>query len=496
MPQSATPSATAATLDAHSRAPGPAVNPGELSAGVLGTADIIFMVVAAAAPMAVVVALMPMAFGFGNGAGVSGAWLGALTAMLLFAVGYVRIIPHVRNAGAFYAYIAASIGRPWGLGAAYVAAFSYFALSASTLGALAFFSEQFLESVGGQHLHWVAWAFVAIALVGWLSYRRITLAAKVLGIALAAEITIILLLDFKIVHDVGLRGFDLADFAPRNVFAPGLGIAAIYAFNSMIGVEGTAIYQEEARNRTVTIPRATYLALSLIGLFYVFTAWCMTSSAGASRVAALARSNPGSFIADRSMVHLGQPGVLAVSILVLSSAFAAVLGLFNNAARYLYALARDGVLPAVLARTHPRHHSPHIAGLVLAAALVVVFSGAALMRLDPLVNVATALAGLGSVGLMALLGVTALAIPIFFLRRAVVSLTCTAAPVAGGLIILAATLLAFVNYQALTGVDSAIINHLPYALIAMFALGMTQALWLRSRRPDIFARIGSTRVEG
>ncbi len=267
----------------------------QLSSGALGTADIVFMVVAAAAPMAVVVALMPMAFAFGNGGGVRGAWLGALVAMLLFAVGYVRIIPFVRNAGAFYAYIAASVGRAWGLGAAYVAALSYFALACSTLGALAFFSEQFFETVSGHALHWSLWAFLAIGLVCWLSYRRITLAATILGIALVAEITIILLLDFKIVHDVGLRSFELADFSPRRVFTPGLGIAAIYAFNSMIGVEGTAIYQEEARERTVTIPRATYLAVVLIGLFYVFTAWCLTSSAGATRIGALARANPGPF---------------------------------------------------------------------------------------------------------------------------------------------------------------------------------------------------------
>src|SRR5262245_17039274 len=116
------------TYQPHTKSQSTSADTGRLSEGVLGTADIIFMVVAAAAPMAVVVALMPMALGFGNGSGAPGAWLGALGAMLLFAVGYVRIIPFVRNAGAFYAYIAASIGRTWGLGAAYVAGFSYFTL--------------------------------------------------------------------------------------------------------------------------------------------------------------------------------------------------------------------------------------------------------------------------------------------------------------------------------------------------------------------------------
>jgi amino acid transporter len=274
-----------------------------------------------------------------------------------------------------------------------------------------------------------------------------------------------------------------------------LGVTAIYAFNSMIGVEGTAIYQEEARNSSVTIPRATYFSLTFVGLFYVLTAWCLVSSAGADKVATLARSDPGEFVSGQAALYLGRFGAITFGVLVLTSAFASVLGLFNNATRYLYALARDGALPAALARTHPRHRSPHVAGLVLTLALVLVFVMAVAMRLDPLVNVATALAGVGSVGLMALLGLTSLVIPVFFARSRLLSLGSSFAPAVGGLIIMSATIIAFINYSALTGVDSAVINHMPYALVVLFASGIAQALWLRARRPLIYARIGSTRID-
>jgi amino acid transporter len=377
-----------------------------------------------------------------------------------------------------------------------VAALSYFALSCSTLAALAYFSEQTVRELTGYSVSWWLWAFASIVLVCWLSYRRITLAAKVLAVALLAEIAIILLLDLKIVFDVGPHGFDVANFAPHYVFAPGLGITAIYAFNSMIGIEGTAIYQEEAIDRTVTIPRATYLALALVGLFYVFTAWCLTSSVGSSQVAAVAHSDPGTFILNRAIAHMGRPGGAAVSLLVLTSSFAAVLALFNNAARYLYALARDGVLPRALAKTHPLHHSPHVAGLVLSVCLVIVFVIAVVTRLDPLVNVSTALVGVGSVGLMALLGITSCAIPLYFARRGIFKWGNTLAPAVGGVLILTATALAFMNYAALTGVNSAVINHLPYVLIVLFAFGVMQAIWLQRRRPQQYLRIGATRVEG
>jgi len=119
----------------------------------------------------------------------------------------------------------------------------------------------------------------------------------------------------------------------------------------------------------------------------------------------------------------------------------------------------------------------------------------ALAGLDPLTNVATALVGLGSVGLMALLAITALTIPLFFARQGMFGLGVTLAPAVGGLVIAAATVLAFMNYSVLTGVDSVVINRLPYVLIALAAFGACQARWLQRRNPDLYLRIASTRID-
>jgi len=59
----------------------------------------------------------------------------------------------------------------------------------------------------------------------------------------------------------------------------------------------------------------------------------------------------------------------------------------------------------------------------------------------------------------------------------------------------AAVYLAFVNYSAITGVDSMLVNHLPYLLAGVAILGALQAWWLRVCSPDIYSRIGATRVE-
>jgi amino acid transporter len=467
-----------------------------LSRGVLNTAELVFMVMAAAAPMAVVVALMPIAFAFGNGAGVPGTYIGAMIAMLLFAVGYVQILPYVRNAGAFYAYISASIGRTSGLAAAYVAALCYFALCCSTLGALAFFASELCMRLSGWKVRWEVWAAISIAAVSYLAYRRITLAAKILSIALCAEIALLGLLDLAILHNQGLGMLTLRPFSPSAVFAAGLGIAAIYAFNGLIGVEGTAIYQEEAKDRKRTIPRATYLSVIGIGSFYVLTSWCLVVGAGGGNsIVQAAKSDPGRFVVGQITRYIGSLAAGTLSVLVVTSAFAAVLALFNNATRYLYALARDGVLPHRLAQTHPRHQSPYVASSVLTLLMILVFVSSALARLDPLLNIATALVGVGSVGLMALLATTALAIPVFFARRGSWGLRITLAPAIGGCVIAIATVLAVRNYSAITGVDSAAINNLPFGLLVVGLIGIAQARWLHNRRPAIYEQIGSNRVE-
>lgn len=467
----------------------------QLSPGVLGTSSIVFMVMAVSAPLAVVVALMPMAFAFGNGAGVPGTWVLAIGAMLLFAIGYVRFIPFVVNAGAFYAYVSSSFGKECGLAAAYVAAVSYFALCCSTLAALAFFSADFFYQSTGLQTPWELWAAMAVGMLIFLAYHHITLAATVLSIALVAEVGLITLLAIAVASDRGFAAFQISDFSPSTVFTPGLGVALIYAFNSLIGFESTAIYQEEARDRHRTIPRATYISVIAVGFFYVIAAWALTSSVGSASVSGIAAADPGHFVADRAGEHLGRTGRLAFSTLILTSAFAAVLGLFNNATRYLFALARDGVLPRRLARTHRVHGSPHVAGMTLAAVLIVSTGGASIAGLDPLLNISTSLVGVGSVGLMALLGTTALAVPVFFARRGHFGWRTGIAPLLGGIAILAATWLAVDNYTLLTGVDLPVVNRLPALLVIVAVTGLVQARWLRRNRPRVYRRIGESRVD-
>ncbi|MDP5182532.1 APC family permease [Blastococcus sp. BMG 814] len=475
--------------------PGHTQRGGRLRAGSLTAPHVVFMVLAAAAPMAVVVAIMPIAFALGNGAGTPGMYLLAALVLLLFSIGYVRAVPYVRNAGAFYAYIAQGLGRPLGLVAAYTAAICYNALSAATCGALAFFAADTANRMLGVDLPWPFWAAIGIALVLLLSYRRITVSARVLTVALSLEVFILLVLVVGILFQAGPSAFSFEVFMPTAVASGSIGVAVIYALSSFLGFEGTAIYAEETRDPVRTVPRATYGAVAVVGVFYVLCAWGLAAGAGVDRVGAVAGEDPGSFVFAITDQYLGSWAVDVIGVLVVVSSFAAVLAFHNAAARYFYALARDGFLPAPLARTHPRYGSPYVAGISQVVVLAVLVFGFALAGLDPLLNLATAMTGFGAVGLESLLTLTSLAIVVFFWRQGRRDFGHVIAPAIASVALAVATILSFVNYQFLTGSDSSIINSLPWLHLVTLVVGLALAFLVRRRDPERYSRMGSTPVE-
>src|SRR5262245_17635403 len=98
-----------------------------LRTNALGTGDIVFFVVSAAAPLMIMAGVAPFALLTG-GLGVPAAYLFAGAVLAVFAVGFTAMSRYVANAGAFYAYVTKGLGRPAGVAAGLLALVSYNAL--------------------------------------------------------------------------------------------------------------------------------------------------------------------------------------------------------------------------------------------------------------------------------------------------------------------------------------------------------------------------------
>lgn len=470
--------------------------PASLARNQVGVLGIVFFVVAAAAPLTVVVALFPVIIGSGNGVGIAGTFLVVAAVLTLFAVGYVAMSRHITNAGAFYAFITRGLGRPMGLGSASLAIFAYNAIQLGVIGGFGYYAAEFSARHTNVDVPWWVFSFVAMGAALFLGIRQIHAGAMVLAVLLTLETGVILILNVGILVNspTPLSEYSLEPFAPSAVFAGALGVALMFAHASFIGFEGTAIYGEEAKDPKRTVPRATYASVVFMGLFYAVTAFLIVNAVGVGNAVGLAESEGGELVFAVSDDVLGGAGTEAFQLLVITSLFAAILTFHNNVARYLFSLGRQGVVWAKLGQTHPTRKSPAMACYVQIAMVAVVVAIFAAFNLDPYATLFTWWTGVGAAGIILLQTIASIAIFVFFRRSDVDKRPWNTfiAPLLG-----IAGLLPFL-YFALTGMDVLLgaggwLQVLfTMMLFASLVIGVVGAYVIKFRAPDRYERLNST----
>jgi len=385
--------------------------------GRLGPAAIVFMVVAAAAPLTVIAGSVPIGIAAGNGPGYPAMYVVAAVVLLFFAVGFTAMTRHVPNAGAFYSYIGTGLGRGAGLGSALVALISYVTVQGAVYGYIGFLLDDLVTGYGGPDLSWWLWTAAVLAITGVLGYRHIELSSKVLGILLVAEVGIVLVLDAAVIgRGGGDEGLSTALLTPGDVLSGAPGIGLMFAIAGFIGFEATAIFRDEARDPERTIPRATYLALAIIGVFYTLSAWAIVSAWGDSSIVEASAADPGGIVVTTAAEYVGTAAADVMLVLFVTSLFAAILSFHNVLSRYVFSLGNTGVLPLACGRSHARHASPHVASLVTTAVGGLLMAVCAVAGLDPVLEIFTWLAGIASVGIVVLMLLACVAVVVFFRR--------------------------------------------------------------------------------
>lgn len=460
----------------------------------LGAGAITFMVISAAAPLTAVAGGTPLGMLMGNGAGFAGSYLIVTALLLLFAVGYVTMSRHVGNAGAFYAYAARGLGSMTGGAAALVAILAYNAMQIGILGLLGAATGGLFAS-WGLDLPWWVWTFAAIALVAVFGYRQVDLSAKVLTVLVLAEYAVVIILDLIILGTGGDSGLSAAPFSWSQITSGAPAIAILFCFAAFIGFEATTIYAEEARDPQVTVPRATYSSVLLIGVFYTITAWLMAVGAGVDKLLPTLQglSDPTTFLFGLSDRYAGTMLTQAMSILFVSSLFAGVLAFHNAVARYMYVAGREKLLPEAIGVTHPTHQSPHVASVVQTVLAVLVVGLFALLGLDPVLALFSWLTNVGTLAVIALMATASLAVVMYFRARPGVSESALKTTILPGITFVAFFIiicLIVVNFGNLSGAGGALGVFLPSLVLIAAVIGLLLATALKGRDPTAFERLG------
>lgn len=460
--------------------------------GNLGTASLVFTVIAYNGPLICLAGIVPLVIALGNGLGAPGTFgfLGVLVAV--FAVGLNAMASRMTHAGAFYTYVTAGIGRSAGLSAGLVAITAYLMLCAGVYPLFASSLEHILADVFGIHggPPWPVWAAIGWLVVTALSMANIELSAKVLGAASAAEIIVTVIWNFRVYANGGPEGRSVdvvgSLFSGNPAFALVLGILCLTGFESL------QVFRSETRDSARTVPRATYISVALLTAMYAVSSLAYIIAFGASKAVDSVGDDPTGAVLGSIAQYVAKPAADIANVLLTTSTFAACLAITNIIARYIFAFAQDGVAPSALAKVNARHGSPVAASAATAAlnfavVAVVVIAG---------MSAATAFACLTSFGaycLVLLYVVTSAAILIFFLKRkepGANKLKVFVAPLVATAGMAFIAYLSTKNFAAVIGQPQAVATVCLGIIVALIAGGLLAGTWFRRNRPETYAKIG------
>ncbi|QCB52601.1 APC family permease [Rhodococcus sp. PAMC28707] len=337
-----------------------------LRRGRLTFVQVLAQSVSAVAPSAVMVTLPALVI---PNAGAATIAVFAAAAMLMTFVGYSvgQFAKRMVAVSGLYSYAAKGLGAVPGFGAGWSLIIGYAAAAmASVVGAASYLSA-LLNRVGvptgtitiSMLAAVVGVVALALMILGVSISSRVTLAVEVFAILAATAVLAVAFL-----HTVGERttGVDLPTEHSSNI-----GFALLLAITSFVGFESAGTVAREARNPLTAVPRAIRWTPIALGVLYIGAAAAqmpapIEQSTDLAIVLSLPDSTGGASVALSVLMELG----------ITASWFACVLGSTTALSRTLFAMGREGVMPKILGRTHPRFHTPHAALLLSIPVIVVV----------------------------------------------------------------------------------------------------------------------------
>ncbi|GAB2458195.1 APC family permease [Comamonas humi] len=456
----------------------------------LGTLRLAVFVIAAVAPLAAVVGVLPVALVFGSGSALPLAFVVASVVVALFAVGYSAISREVVVGGAFYAYTARGLGPVIGLGSAWVAVLSYTVFVPGGLSYLGFVMQTSAHDLLDLNIHWLWFSLGSWFLISFLGSRRIDFSARAVMVVILFEFLLLLVFDSAIVTQMGRAAFPAQSLDWSGMVKGAPGVAILLAFTCYFGIESAALYSEEAKSPEKTVPRATYLAIFTIGVFYFVTSWITVGAVGPDNIKGIAEADVGLVYFKLSDQYVGKLFTHVIQAAIVTSMFATVLSLHNVAARYMFVLGRQGCIPSALGRTHPVHGSPSRASAAVAAISLIIVLVAAYLGIHPMLGLGLVALGFAAVGVMFMQALTSLAVIAYFRQRANRKLwQHVLAPALAFLGLCGALVAAVNNFEFLSGSQNPMVNRVPIGIPIAMVGGVLFGLWMKKYRARQFAAI-------
>lgn len=339
-------------------------------------------------------------------AGSGAPWSFAIATVVvgLVAACITAFARRMAAAGGLYSFTAKGLGAGGAYACAVAMVVGYGVLVAVGLAGASWYGGALLARLG---------ADAAVAGVGLVVLLAVTVAVgAVRGIRLAGRVMLVIeavSIGLILLVLVALALTTAPDVPPPPVAggAGGVAVGVLPALAAFIGFDSAASLGVEARRPFASVPRAIGATAAVAAVLYLVATLVVLAAPGATEGAT---SPPSGVRAEQ----IGWASVL-MDLGIVASFGACTLAALNTLVRVLFSLARDGVAPAVLGRTHRRHMTPAVAVAVTVPVLAGVVVVGTLAGIPP----ATVFGGLVStatLGFLAAYLLVCVAAPRFLAR--------------------------------------------------------------------------------
>lgn len=465
---------------------------GQLAKGSLRTIDAIAISISVLSPA------MAMALNTGGVAQVAGGstplsfLLGGVGCLALgfVVIGFTR---RLAAAGYAYTYLSRSLGKRWGFLGGWMYFFGFAAFVPMTMAAVGSLAATLFDL--NNNTWWFVFFLIGMALLIVLSTIRVRITTKFQLAIGILTVLLFLVVDLVVTGKGGARGQSLGPFTFSHTASGGFhGVfyGLILGVTSYIGFETAADFGEETANPRRAVPTAVLAAVLFAIVFYVFTTYATTIGYGTTAL----QHNPTPWvdngfagIADKYLNHA--VGTL-VNIGAMLSAFVVCVACATAGSRTLFAMGREGTLPAWFGRTHRTFKTPINATATIAVVATIVaaivgfgFSTAALG--GDAFTVYYLLATIGTLAVVLVyIGLCLGAIGFF--RRA----SSRFNPLVHGLVpLIGAVIFGAALYGSIWPLPISPIDTAIYITAAWLIVGIGALMWIVRRRPEAVERIGS-----
>ena len=335
-------------------AAGPAVVTGgenTLARSALSTWDAIAISVSVLAPGMAMLLNVPGVAIVAGGSTPLAFLLGGIgvLALAFVIIGFTR---RMASAGYAYTYASRSIGKEGGFIAGWLYAFGLACFVPMTMAGVAGLA---INLLGLNTNLWFPFFLIGMAVLVALSIIRIKVTTTVQLVVGAITIAVIVLVDLFVVGKGGVSGNTLEPFTFGHTVSGGFNgvfYGIILGVTSYIGFETAADFGEETSNPRRSIPIAIIAATGFAIVFYLLTTYAITVGFGVNNGAAAgADSFALKTVAGK---FVGGPFPTLIEIGGMLSAFIVCLACATAAARTLFAMGREGVLPGWFSKTNRR----------------------------------------------------------------------------------------------------------------------------------------------